>query len=80
MNPCIDFCYSRRREYSKECDVLCDYAKAVKEKNDLVDRALEIIDKEFGTTQPYCDAYGFIDFALKIKKIRTAILELKGGE
>ena len=44
------------------------------------DKVSEIIDKEFGTTQPYCDAYGFIDFALKIKKIQAAISELKEGE
>lgn len=30
MNPCKDLCYLTGKRYTEECDLMCDYAKAVK--------------------------------------------------
>ena len=46
--PCRDHCYLRYgRQYTKECDVNCDYAKAVKESNlkdKIIDSLLDVLE------------------------------------
>lgn len=40
MNPCKDFCYIRfgGKQYTRECDEYCDYAKVVLENKKLKDK------------------------------------------
>lgn len=86
MNPCIEFCHIRHgKEYSKECDDYCDYAKAVKNYKGVIDRVLEIIGSK-KVDVGYIDTVGLDEYmhrlgwndALAIVKV--AVLALKGGE
>lgn len=48
--PCKDHCYLRYgKQYSKECDTNCDYAKAVKESNqkdEIIELLLDTLEAE----------------------------------
>lgn len=78
MNPCIEFCHIRHgKEYSKECDDYCDYAKAVKNYKGVIDRVLEIMresTKDWTTDE--CNS----PMALHFAKVYENIEKLKGGE
>ena len=48
--PCHDHCYLRYgRQYTKECDINCDYAKVVKEDNQnkkIIELLLDMLEEE----------------------------------
>lgn len=48
--PCHDHCYLRYgKQYTKECDTTCDYAKAVKEgkcKDDIIECLLDMLEEQ----------------------------------
>ena len=48
--PCHEHCYLRYgKQYTKECDINCDYAKAVKEskkKDEVIEYLLDMLEEE----------------------------------
>ena len=48
--PCHDQCYLRYgKQYTKECDINCDYAKAIKEskkKDEIIEFLLGVFEQE----------------------------------
>lgn len=50
FGPCVDHCYLRyNKQYTKECDNICAYAKAVlenKNKDNVIDYLLDILELE----------------------------------
>lgn len=72
MNPCTDYCRLRfGREYSEACDYMCDYAKAVKERKEIIDSVLETLRNLTETYNPDSTEFSVLMGALK------AVEELK---
>ena len=48
--PCYEHCFLRYgKQYTKDCDDTCDYAKVIKEnklKNEIIDFLLEMLEEE----------------------------------
>lgn len=46
MIPCVEYCRSKfGRSYSKKCDKICDYARVVREKEELEKKCSRLEEK-----------------------------------
>ena len=54
FNPCVDYCWNRfGREYSKDCDNTCEFAKIAKE----LDKYKELFEKLYSAFDKYFNEY-----------------------
>ena len=45
--PCYDHCYLiHGMKYTEECDTNCDYAKSIKEANQIINLLLDMLEEE----------------------------------